>query len=62
MSDWETWFQGEIIGEYVLGNSNLLSYLAGLSAKPTEAQGADEDESSLPKNNAQIALGLNQQH
>ncbi len=37
MSDWETWFQGEIVGEYVLGNSNLLSYLAGLSAKPTKA-------------------------
>ena len=34
MSDWGTWFQGEIIGEYVLGNSNLLSYLFAISAKP----------------------------
>ena len=30
MSDWGTWFQGEIIGEYVLANSNLFSYLVGL--------------------------------
>ncbi len=39
MSDWESWYQGEIIGEYVLGNSNLLSYLAGLSVKPAKALG-----------------------
>ena len=37
MSDWGTWFQGEIIGEYVLGNSNLFSYLVGLSAKPVKS-------------------------
>jgi hypothetical protein len=37
MSDWGTWYQGEIIGEYVLGNSNLLSYLFGLSVKPVKS-------------------------
>ena len=37
MSDWGTWFQGEIIGEYVLGNSNLLSYLVGLNANPVKS-------------------------
>ena len=37
MSDWGTWFQGEIIGEYVLGNSNLFSYLVGLSTKPVKS-------------------------
>ena len=36
-SDWGTWYQGEIIGEYVLGNSNLLSYLFTLSVKPIKA-------------------------
>ena len=35
-SDWGTWYQGEIIGEYVLGNSNLLSYLLALSVKPVK--------------------------
>jgi len=36
-SDWGTWYQGEIIGEYVLGNSNLLSYLFALSGKPVNS-------------------------
>lgn len=36
-SDWGTWYQGEIIGEYVLGNSNLLSYLLSLKVKPAKA-------------------------
>ena len=36
-SDWGTWYQGEIVGEYVLGNSNLLSYLVGLNAKPVKS-------------------------
>ena len=35
-SDWGTWYQGEIIGEYVLGNSNLLSYLVALKVKPAK--------------------------
>ncbi|WP_143735890.1 alginate export family protein [Methyloprofundus sedimenti] len=39
MSEWGTWFQGEIIGEYVLANSNLFSYLVSLSAKPTKTLG-----------------------
>lgn len=34
--DWGTWFQGEIIGEYVLGNSNLNSHLLRLKAKPNK--------------------------
>ncbi len=37
MSEWGTWYQGEIIGEYVLGNSNLFSYLVGLSTKPVKS-------------------------
>ncbi|MCK5354542.1 MAG: hypothetical protein KAJ63_05450 [Methyloprofundus sp.] len=37
MSDWGTWFQGEIIGEYMLGNSNLHSYLVGLNVKPVKS-------------------------
>ena len=36
MSDWGTWFQGEIIGEFVLANSNLFSYLVGVSSKPNK--------------------------
>ena len=37
MSEWGTWFQGEIIGEYVLSNSNLFSYLVSVSSKPTKS-------------------------
>jgi hypothetical protein len=36
-SDWGTWYQGEIIGGYVLSNSNLLSYLFALSVKPVKS-------------------------
>jgi len=39
MSDWGTWFQGEIIGEFVLANSNLFSYLVGVSSKPNNELG-----------------------
>lgn len=34
-SDWDTWYQGEIIGEFVLGNSNLLSYQVALTVNPS---------------------------
>lgn len=33
-SDWGTWYQGEIIGEFVLSNTNLLSYLFSVKLKP----------------------------
>ncbi|MFK5894547.1 MAG: hypothetical protein QM504_15105 [Pseudomonadota bacterium] len=32
--DWGAWYQGEIIGEYVLGNSNLNSHLLRIKTKP----------------------------
>ena len=35
-SDWGTWFQGEILGEYVLLNQNLNSSTIRLTASPTE--------------------------
>jgi hypothetical protein len=35
-SDWNTWFQGEIIGEYVLGNSNLNTHMVKISANPID--------------------------
>ena len=34
--DWGTWYQGEIIGTYILGNSNLNSHLLRLKAKPSK--------------------------
>ncbi len=34
--DWGTWFQGEILGEYVLLNQNLNSSTVRLRLKPTE--------------------------
>jgi Alginate export len=35
-SDWGTWFQGEILGNWVTANSNLLSWLLRLELRPTE--------------------------
>jgi hypothetical protein len=36
-SDWGTWYQGEIIGEYVLDNSNLNTHMVSLNVKPTKS-------------------------
>jgi hypothetical protein len=38
--DWGTWWQGEIAGEYFLGNSNLVSNLARLHVDPADSLGA----------------------
>ena len=37
--DWGTWWQGEIVGEYVAGNSNLVSNLFRVHVTPTEKFG-----------------------
>jgi hypothetical protein len=34
--DWGTWTQGEILGEWVLANSNLISHTVRLNAYPTD--------------------------
>jgi hypothetical protein len=39
-SDWGTWWQGEIAGEYFLSNSNLVSHQVRLHLTPGEAVGA----------------------
>jgi hypothetical protein len=39
-SDWGTWWQGEIAGEYFLSNSNLTSHMGRLHLAPSEAVGA----------------------
>jgi hypothetical protein len=36
-SDWGTWFQGEILGNWVVANSNLLSWLLRLELRPVES-------------------------
>ena len=36
-NDWGYWYQGEILGEYVLSNSNLDSHMIRLSASPIES-------------------------
>ena len=38
--DWGTWWQGEIVGEYFLSNSNLASQQVRVHVKPTESVGA----------------------
>jgi hypothetical protein len=38
-SDWGTWWQGEIGGEYFLSNSNLKSHLVRAHVSPTDAIG-----------------------
>jgi hypothetical protein len=35
--DWGYWFQGEILGEYVLSNSNLDSHMLRLNVQPIES-------------------------
>jgi hypothetical protein len=35
--DWGTWYQGEIVGEYFLGNSNLISHQVRLHLAPSES-------------------------
>ena len=36
MTDWGSWYQGEITGEYALGNGNLESRLARLTLAPSD--------------------------
>lgn len=36
-SDWGTWFQGEVLGEYVLLNQNLKSHTVRLRLEPTDS-------------------------
>jgi len=38
-SDWGTWWQGEIGGEYFLSNSNLVSHQLRVHTKPSESLG-----------------------
>ncbi len=38
-SDWGSWWQGEIAGEYFLGNSNLISHQIRAHVDPTERLG-----------------------
>jgi hypothetical protein len=39
-SDWGSWWQGEIAGEYFLSNSNLISHQVRIHLTPSEALGA----------------------
>jgi hypothetical protein len=38
--DWGYWYQGEVLGEYVLSNSNLDSHMLKLNLKPVESLSA----------------------
>jgi hypothetical protein len=38
--DWGYWYQGEVLGEYVLGNFNLDSHMVKLNVKPLESVSA----------------------
>jgi len=40
-NDWGYWYQGEVLGEYVLSNSNLLSHMIKLNVKPIESVSAN---------------------
>jgi hypothetical protein len=50
---WGTWFQGEIVGNYLLFNSNQTNHMVHLAASPTDALevGALYFNFSLDKNN-----------
>ncbi|MBO9710476.1 MAG: hypothetical protein J7521_19920 [Caulobacter sp.] len=36
LSSWGTWYRGEIVGEYVLSNSNLKAHTVSLAAQPSK--------------------------
>jgi len=36
LSDWGTWIQGELLGEWVLSNTNLQSHMVRLKLEPTD--------------------------
>jgi hypothetical protein len=36
LPDWGTWVQGELLGEYIISNSNLISHQVRLTAKPSD--------------------------
>ena len=36
LPEWGTWFQGELLGEYIISNSNLISHQVRLTMKPSE--------------------------
>lgn len=36
LSDWGSWFQGELLGEFVIANSNLDSHMVRIEAQPHE--------------------------
>ena len=40
-NDWGYWYQGEVLGEYVLVNSNLKSHMVKLNVKPVESVSAN---------------------
>jgi hypothetical protein len=50
---WGTWFQGEIVGEYLLFNSNEIAHMVNLSVNPTDKINAGLlfFDFSLDKNN-----------
>ncbi len=52
-SDWGTWFQGEIIGHYVLLNTNLKTHLARFDLKPLESVMAGVQYYKFELDNAQ---------
>ena len=39
-NDWGYWYQGEVLGEYVLSNSNLNSHMLKLNLKPVDSVSA----------------------
>jgi hypothetical protein len=39
-SDWGSWFMGEVVGQYMLFNSNQTTHMVKLSVAPTESVGA----------------------
>ena len=39
-SGWGSWFMGEVVGEYMLFNSNQITHMVKLSVAPTESTGA----------------------
>jgi hypothetical protein len=36
LPEWGSWFQGELLGEYILSNSNLISHQVRLTLKPSD--------------------------
>ncbi len=58
LPDWGYWFQGELLGEFVLSNSNLKSHQVRLTVKPTDWLDGQPDLLQVPARRQDQTFGV----